>query len=496
MTEESPYFVLNAEFVVPQQSNTFSSTIDYYDRDEAKEMKDKSLQDIPLFGEEFNDFNEAKQMRTKTLQEMDSQNSVDPFSGFLNYMKRDRAKEAGEKIALTQIKQLENEAKQDPVFYEKLMRMKQDTSKEIEKQNDPHQLQTGLFNMIKNDLSMEEKQDYASQFNLAQQRQNVMFRQVFSFSTKGLIEAGIYNPYNNELQREPLIEATRHAMKTFYQRENFDPSVMTLGEIHYNTRHFHIHVASLEKESNRPFIEVKQEDGSTRKERRGAIKAESIQAMKSQFTNYLFDRTHELESIGNLRNLLRQDIKDSLHQSMKPYLKERRLVKDLIQHLPEDKADWNSKRLSPENRKRMNHLIDVLMKDNPKFKEYQQLAKQENDFKSKTYGKLPEGQQSFYEGRMNDIYYRLSNSLLQEFRQNDAYQRFHPVLSQKETSSKHHPKAGTLQSVLNRGNSIYFQMKKLERTTKKDFKAQQIEWERKQMEEEVAQAQSSSGIEL
>lgn len=502
MITESPYFILNAEFVVPQKAQTFSSTIEYYDREGAKEMGEKILQENSNFSDEFNDFEEAKQMKSKSLQDIETENMEEEFSGFLNYMKRDRAKEESDKMALPQIQQLEKEAKQDASFYEKLMRMKQDASKPIDKQNHPQQLETGLFTMTKNDLSMEEKMEYASQFNQAQEKQNVMFRQVFSFSTKGLIEAGIYNPYNNELQREPLIEATRQAMKTFYHEEQLDDSVMTLGEIHYNTKHFHIHVASLEKESNRPLMEVKKEDGSIQMERRGTIKPESIQAMKSQFVNYVFDRTNELESISDLRNDLRKEVKTALHESMKPYLKERRLVKDLIQHLPDDKADWNSKRLSPENRQRMNHLIDSLMKDNPQFNEYKQLAKQENQFKSKTYGKLPEGQQSFYEGRMNDIYYRLGNSILQEFKTNEAYQRFHPVLSQNLSHSSQKSKSFTktkqngIQSLLNRGNSLYFQMKKLERSTQTDFKTKQVEWEREKMEQEVEQAQQQSEFEL
>lgn len=493
ITEQSPYFILNAEFVVPQQAHTFSSTIDYYDREEAKDMGTKILQDTPTFSEEFDDFSDAKQMRRKSLEEMNPQDFDETFSGFLDYMKRDRAKNEGEKLAITQIQQLEKEAQKDSTFYEKLMRMKQDSTKAIHPKNNPQQLQTGLFTMIKNDLSMEEKMEYASQFNQAQENQNVMFRQVFSFSTKGLIEAGIYNPYNNELQREPLIEATRQAMKTFYQKEKLDDSVMTLGEIHYNTQHFHIHVASLEKESNRPLMEVRNEDGSIQMERRGTIKPESIQAMKSQFVNYIFDRTHELESIGNLRNELRQEVKTALHEPMKPYLKQRRLVKDLIQHLPDDRADWNSKQLSPENRQRMNRLIDTLMQDHPKFKEYQQLARQENQFKSKTYGKLPEGQQSFYEGRMNDIYYRLGNSILQEFRTNETYQRLHPTF--KKNSSFDSVPSMT-KTMLNRGNSIYFQMKKLEKATQKDFKAQQMEWERERMEQEVERAKQQSEFEL
>lgn len=448
----SPYFVLKCDFKTSKDMRQFSHAVDYYEREHGKDWKDKVIDDIQ---------------------------NIDDYSGYLGYMERDSAKNIKNHTQVLNIHELESLMKPNSPDYEKLMRMKADKDKPIKMENNPKYFKTGLFDLEKNDLSLEEKQQYDRWFNEAQQKDNVMFRQVFSFSTEGLIKAGIYNPYNQELNREPLIDATRKMMNVFYQKENIHPSVKMIGAIHYNTEHFHLHLSSVEMESNRPLKKYKDKSGKEQFERKGTIKMKTIEEMKSVFINTIFDRSKELEQLSELRNALRQNVKENYYGLSHDYHLKRQ-TKAILSLLPDDRKQWKSKHLSEPCRQKMHHLIDTLMKNDDNFKLYKTLSKEENQFKAQTYGKLPQGQASFYENRMNDIYYRLSNSILEEWRNDDYIQSLNKSssLSHSSTHSKNHDIAFHLKG-------IHFSMKKMERVTKKSFEKQKLEWEHEQMNQEI-----------
>lgn len=454
----SPYFVLKCDFKTSKDMSQFSHAVDYYEREHGKEWSEKVIDEIQ---------------------------NADDYSGYLGYMERDSAKESQNHKKLLDIHELESVMNKDSPDYEKLMRMKEDKDKPIKIENNPKYFKTGLFDLEKNDLSLEEKQQYDKWFNEAQKKDNVMFRQVLSFSTEGLIKAGIYNPYNKELNREPLIEATRKMMNVLYKKENINESVKMVGAIHYNTEHFHLHLSSVEMESNRPLKKYKDQEGNEQLERKGTIKMNTIEEMKSVFINSVFDRSKELEQLSELRNNLREIVKENYHDLSHDYQLNKQ-TKEIVSLLPNERNKWKSKHLSEPCRNKMNHLINNVMQNNDTFNLYKNLAKEENKFKEQTYGKLPKGQSSFYENRMNDIYYRLSNSILEEWRKDPYIQQMKDKEIKK--SSQQLSKASKKQTTHNIAfnlKGIHYSMKQMEKATKKSFEKQQLEWEHERMNQEI-----------
>ena len=372
---QSPNIVLTTQFTVNQP---FGSFLKYMDREEAKQSKELELSES------------QKGIEEVTPEEMKI---------YLHYMNREKALIDKKKMSPADFKELELISQHNDAFRKKLEMMKNE-SYQSEK------LETGLFDLKNNDLSKKEMKQYEEKFDQAQQRGNVLFQDVVSFDTQGLIKAGIYNPYNNHLKRQPLIDATRKMMQTCFREEKMNADTISIGAIHYNTEHFHIHVATIE-----PTVSTR---GQTKEgTQRGKRKKETINAMKQTFANEIFDRDQQLKQLSELRNSLRQEIKPTLSNPVPAELKRLRKT------LPDDYSKWNAKSLSPESQRIMYQLIDRVMEKNENFKAYKQLAKEEDRFKKETYGVLPKGQRSFYEGRMygaDGVYYRLSNSVLEEMK--------------------------------------------------------------------------------
>jgi len=86
-------------------------------------------------------------------------------------------------------------------------------------------LNTGMFDFNNDDLTQQKVEQYKELFDGANQNESVLFQDVVSFDTKALIEAGIYNPYSNELKREPLIMTVRKMMDVLYENDNLNGSL-------------------------------------------------------------------------------------------------------------------------------------------------------------------------------------------------------------------------------------------------------------------------------
>ena len=85
--------------------------------------------------------------------------------------------------------------------------------------------------------------------------------------------------------------AGRKMMNVLYEKEKLNGSTISVGEIHYNTGHFHVHFATTEVEPTREMIFVKEHN---RYERKGQRSDETLEKMKSTFANLIFDRSSEL----------------------------------------------------------------------------------------------------------------------------------------------------------------------------------------------------------
>lgn len=375
MQSNSPYFVLKTQFITKNNTNkSFGDYIDYINREEAKEQENI--------------------------------NSFDSIDGYVDYMKRQQAKQNNQKISSKELKELEQNANLN--LKQRLNRMKEEPI------NNYIDLTTGTFNNKNSDLSKNDILYYKNQFNKLYDKGNVMYQDVLSFDTKGLIEAGIYNPYNGKLNRDVLIKASRNMINRMIKDEKLDNNLLWIGQIHYNTKHFHIHFASIEKESSRKIIKNKNVD-----EQKGRRKQSTLDHMKNTFVNSIFDRSKELEQISNLRNELRKDVKTQLNNKIKYNLYMKYQFNQLKSSLPKNKNEWYMKNLSPKSKKKMEKFIDDLMGNVPKFKEYISKVKEENDFKEKLYGSLNNETNSYLYNRLygkDGIYYRLGNSILEDMR--------------------------------------------------------------------------------
>lgn len=378
-----------------------SEYVQYMDREDKKVYQEKDL----------SDFETA----------MTNDDSSQSFEGYLDYMDRKNALLAQSKLTAEERVSL-GEINKRLADYSTLSKA-QIESMQKETQEKIWSLNTGMFDFNNDDLTQQEVEQYKELFDRANKNESVLFQDVVTFDTKALIEAGLYNPYSNELKREPLIMAGRKMMNVLYEKEKLNGSTISVGEIHYNTGHFHVHFATTEVEPTREMIFVKE---NNRYERKGQRSYETLEKMKSTFANLIFDRSSELERLNDLRNGLRNEIKTEMATPKKESVL---LLKELKAQLPENQSKWNSKNLTPESRETMNQLIDSLMKDNGHFEEFKQLVKEEDIFKKATYGEGDPNKEkkSFYDGRMygtDGIYYRLGNSILQELKkENDSSQQ-------------------------------------------------------------------------
>lgn len=264
-----------------------SEYVQYMDREDKKVYQEKDL----------SDFETA----------MTNDDPSQTFEGYLDYMDRKNALLAQSKLTDEERVSL-GEINKRLADYSNLSKaqieiMQKETQEKI------WSLNTGMFDFSNDDLTQKEVEQYKELFDRANKNESVLFQDVVSFDTKALIEAGIYNPYSNELKREPLIMAGRKMMNVLYEKEKLNGSTISVGEIHYNTGHFHVHFATTEVEPTREMIFVKEDN---RYERKGQRSYETLEKMKSTFANIIFDRSGELERLNDLRNGLRNEIKTEM----------------------------------------------------------------------------------------------------------------------------------------------------------------------------------------
>jgi len=461
-TVKSPYFILKADFRV-NQTLQYEGFIDYLTREEVKATDTKTKAKDGHYEFENSKLNISQEQYFK----------------YLDYMKRKTALEKKEKLSLDEVKSLELLKKYENNDIEQALKGMINSTFQTDLKEE---LQTGMFDFYNDDLSSDDIKSCKKKFQQAQENGSVMYRDIISFSTEALILAGVYNPYTNELNREPLIEASRKMFREMYKREGFNMTGITVGEIHYNTKNFHIHYATVEEKNTRRMIEFQGE-----LQARGMRKDSTLQAMKSVFANHIFDRTDKLMQISDLRNTMRQSVKNEFHHTAN----EQALVLlcRLEYLLPDDKRQWNSKNLSDSARGVMQDLIDELMRSNPEFNRYKRLALEENEHRQKMFGELSDSQSSFYEGRMhgipNGVYYRLGNSILEEMRKSSNTKDKSKEIVSKASGNFSHRSTVNLERTFSKGQC---QLKKMERLVDDDFEQYKIEQERHKLERDIQRA--------
>jgi len=218
---KSPYFILKVDFKV-NETLQYEGFIDYITREEIKETDARVKAKDGRYQFENSKLN-IKQER---------------YFKFLDYMSRKTALEKKAKLSPDEVKSLALlEKYKNSDIEQALQGMKHSKFQTDLKE----ELQTGMFDFYSDDLTGDDVKLYKQKFQKAQKNGSVMYRDIVSFSTEALILAGIYNPFTNELNRKPIIEASRKMLREMYKREGLTMTGISVGEIHYNTKNFHLH---------------------------------------------------------------------------------------------------------------------------------------------------------------------------------------------------------------------------------------------------------------
>lgn len=272
---------------------------------------------------------------------------------------------------------------------------------------------TGLFTEDKDLLSDMQKAELKEVFSSAQKKGSLMYQSIFSFEREWLLEQNLIDE-NGVLNEAKMKEYTRVSMGALLKAENMENFCWSAA-IHYNTDHFHIHIAyvdpepSWEEGKGRCYRNVNGELAQ-----RGKFKQSSIEKTKSAFVNMAIKSKESNERINDiLRNKMIAG-KKGIEIS-----REAELCKDmqnLMSHLPKDMRQWKygmnvMQPLRPEIDKITDKFIELYFKD--EFDEYvEEIGELSAKYRS-AYGESREANK-FIKGKMTDMYYRMGNAILSE----------------------------------------------------------------------------------
>lgn len=268
---------------------------------------------------------------------------------------------------------------------------------------------SGLFTNALDSLSEADMDKVKEVMTDAQKNKSVLWQDVISFDNQWLKEVGILQTKNDEpfLDEVKLKQATRNAVNAMWKHEGIQDSVFWTAAIHYNTDNIHVHVATVQ---TRDFRE------------RGKRKQRSLDFAKSSVAHTLMDRSKENEKLNDfIRNKVITTMKDE--KILKPF--DRKIKKQFLSiyaQLPEDRRIWKygmngMKELRPE----INKLTEMYIEKHFK-KEFVEFKKQlDNEVKlyERTYGSQSRAEK-YRETKMDDLYKRCGNTILQELKQYDS----------------------------------------------------------------------------
>ena len=313
---------------------------------------------------------------------------------------------------------------------------------------------SALFTADCDRLSDEQKIQLKKSFSAAQKSGSLMWQNVISFDNRWLTQNGFYNAVTGELQEDKIIQLTRATMDVMAQKEKMTDTIIWSAAIHYNTDNIHVHVASVESTPTREVIE----SGVFAGQQRGKLKLSTLESMKTAAMDKLFNREKEHIQITNLirHGIVAVTNKDELSSDRKM----RRQIECIISRLPKNKSFWkyNNRAVKPVQ-PLINELTNMYIHKYHK-KEYQELTQkisEEQQFLTAAYGKGSEKAARYSENRMNDLYTRMGNTILNQLKDYRPPHR----------KSKYVPKTHSSKPQLNRSDDLY----QLKKALKKDWES-------------------------
>ena len=278
---------------------------------------------------------------------------------------------------------------------------------------------TGLFTSEIDNLTVDEVEFYQQKFIEAQEADSFLWQDVVSFSEEFARESGLIDPKTNQVAQSRIIEATRKMMQKSFEKENMLDTGIWVASVHVNTDNLHVHVATVETENTRPMKTFIDENGKEYRQRKGMRKQTTLDQMKYTFFNSLQSEKDLLSRINELRNELTKEIVPKAFNHARENVQFQKLIetiKNEVNKIPQGKRKWAYKTQTKKNKENIQKAINMLLKENKSYQEFQEKAKQYSDTRQDAYGQSKKKENQHYLNRMKDMENRLGNRLLKEIK--------------------------------------------------------------------------------
>ncbi|EAE9169145.1 hypothetical protein BU180_07965 [Listeria monocytogenes] len=326
---------------------------------------------------------------------------------------------------------------------------------------------TGLFDSTGEYISKERRKDYVQYFQLAQERDTILWQDLFSFNNEWLEAYGLMDTKTNEVDDTRLMNAVKTAMDTLVKMEGLQ-DYKWVASMHHNTEHRHFHVAGVELNPSRlwKWHNVYQKDyrgryvlddvgkkiptGNKVFQPTGVRKKETLKKIKSVFVNQLIQSAEALKAIDRVA---RQEIVGSIKAAKAFQVEsqqEKEMLANLYLQLPKDKRLWNMKNAKKNFfGKEVTQLVESkfkgLLKD--PYNDWQKKSIAQSEAYEKAYKNVeikdapindPEIKK-YYQDKLDKLYYDAGNAVLAQLRNLDKERQASGMNRKKFIGSMHVP---------------------------------------------------------
>ena len=394
----SPAIILTSQFKFSNVGKVFGDFLGYMGREEAiEEAKRREISSSEIYFSESSIDSHIKNEISQLLHDEEKD-----FDGFIGYMKRSEA--------ILNEKNQEKKANQfveSELFNEKYF---EQSAKQF----------TGLFTATIDNLTDEEVAKYQEIFIQAQEADSFLWQDVVSFSEEFARESGLIDSKTNQVAQSKIIEATRKMMQKSFEKENMLDTGIWVASVHVNTDNLHVHVATVETENTRPMKTFIDENGKEDRQRKGMRKQTTLDQMKYTFFNSLQSEKDLLSRINELRNELTKEIVPKAFNHARENVQFQKLIetiKNEVNKIPQGKRKWAYKTQTKTNKENIQKVVNILLKGNESYQEFQEKAKQYSDTRQKVYGQSDKKENQNYLNRMEDLQNRLGNAVLKQIKE-------------------------------------------------------------------------------
>lgn len=419
-----PAIILTSKFSTEANGKSFNKYLGYMARKEALESKEyltnqekKEINRITLKARKLDvhgkfkkvfeqshdeqiDKQAKKLLNTKVLNELND----DQFSKYLGYMARSSA-----------LATIQGERELTPKETQELKRVTEAANKLTDLKVTKDKLAVGFFTSDLDRVHLKDFQHIRDQLNKAQANHSVLWQDVISFDNNFLVKKGILNRETGKLDEQAMRNASQEMMKVFQNK--MDPPLYQpywMASIHRNTDNVHIHFATVESSNHRPIIDRKDKLGNLTKQPKGRRPQKVIDQMKSVFTNTLINTTDLTKEISRNRDQVRENIFQQFEKN-KSNPDFQTMINQLVQHLPDNRRNWNYKWLEKNDingKALLDTITESLLKDDQDYQTYKKEVADYQDTRQALYGISKRENKNYKLNKLNDIRRRNGNAVL------------------------------------------------------------------------------------